>query len=345
VRLSELAALCRMNPGNVHRVLGALFDRGFVEREGGAYLTQDPGSLLEAWAEDGPRAGRDRVVLPVRGRLDGEVLRLLDVIDGHGVVSGELAAELQAAYLPAAHAIVHCVDADAMGSVRALADEIEPRPLRSQSQIIIDSPTRASPTSARSGIVSRSSLPHSSTSTCSEIAVAPERPRSMCDARCSATDAPSHAQRDRTGGEARGRGTWRSRPGAARASRSRASGRRSDGANMAPSPPRGGHPTEGDGGHRPRHRPSGLRLTASSRRIRPLLEMRGYTPLRATRDSASGRNSEVTRFSSMSSSPRVPHARSRLCSRETLSPSRLLVWPMRSCAAHSSSISSSSMGE
>lgn len=108
-RLSDVAVLSDLNPGNVHRALGALVDRGVVERDEDAYLVADPGSLLEAWADQN-QPPRERIVLRHDGDLLGAVRRLVGDLDGRAVVSGELAAELYAPHLPAQSAIVHALD-------------------------------------------------------------------------------------------------------------------------------------------------------------------------------------------------------------------------------------------
>src|SRR5215218_3354229 len=108
-RLSDVAALCELNPGNVHRTLAALQESGFVERNIESYLVVDPGSLLEAWA-DNAVAAKERRTIHVGEDLRGAVEELLDRLSGRAVVSGELAAELLAPHLPARSAIVHCLD-------------------------------------------------------------------------------------------------------------------------------------------------------------------------------------------------------------------------------------------
>lgn len=108
-RLSDVAALTELNPGNVHRALAALLDLAMVERDEDAYLVADPGSLLEAWGDQQQRP-RERVWLPVDGELREFVAGVVGELDGDGVVSGELAAEELAPYLPAESAIVHCLD-------------------------------------------------------------------------------------------------------------------------------------------------------------------------------------------------------------------------------------------
>jgi hypothetical protein len=121
-RLSDIAALSHLNPGNVHRALAALVERGVVERDEDAYRVADPGSLLEAWA-DQHQQPRERVWAPCEGDLRGCARNLLGKLGANAVVSGELAAEELAPYLPAETAIVHCLDAEAFA---ALAAEDEP---------------------------------------------------------------------------------------------------------------------------------------------------------------------------------------------------------------------------
>jgi hypothetical protein len=121
-RLSDIAALSHLNPGNVHRALAALVERGVVERDEDAYRVADPGSLLEAWADQHQRP-RERVWAPCEGDLRGCARDLLGKLGADAVVSGELAAEELAPYLPAETAIVHCLDAEAFA---ALAAEDEP---------------------------------------------------------------------------------------------------------------------------------------------------------------------------------------------------------------------------
>lgn len=121
-RLSDVAALSDLNPGNVHRVLAALIDRGVAERDENAYRLTDPGSLLEAWA-DQHRRPRERVWVPCEGDLRECVRDLLVKLGENAVVSGELAAEELAPYLPAETATVHCLDAEAFV---ALVAEDEP---------------------------------------------------------------------------------------------------------------------------------------------------------------------------------------------------------------------------
>lgn len=137
-RLSDLAALCAMNPGNVHRVLGALLRDDLIERDRDDYHVPDPGSLLEAWSEQGRRSRhRDRRIIPVRGSLPEAVRELLDVLGEHAVVSGELAAELYAPHLPATSAIVHRVDDGPLVGLE-LATAASVRSPRAQGQIVLD---------------------------------------------------------------------------------------------------------------------------------------------------------------------------------------------------------------
>lgn len=137
-RLAEIARACRMNPGTAHRILGALVDAGFVERNGKSYVVEDPGSLLDAWAGQAARARpSERVALPVGGDARGVTEKVLEALGGAGVVSGELAAELYAPHLPAAHALVHCIDGEAWDR-RRVADVVPDRPLRVSGQVVVD---------------------------------------------------------------------------------------------------------------------------------------------------------------------------------------------------------------
>jgi hypothetical protein len=118
-RLSDLAELVALNPGNVHRALDALQRAGHLERDAERYLVVDAGSLLEAWA-DAVADPPERLLLPVKGSLRLAVAGVVGQLDGKAVVSGELAAEELAPHLPAETAIVHCLDGDAW--VRLQAD-------------------------------------------------------------------------------------------------------------------------------------------------------------------------------------------------------------------------------
>ena len=111
-RIAELASHCRINPGNVHRNLASLVDGGFVERDMNTYLLTDPGSLLDAWA-DQQAHHKSYVSLPIEGDLRAFVEKLLDEFKDAIAVSGELAAELYAPYLPAQSAIVHVLSESA----------------------------------------------------------------------------------------------------------------------------------------------------------------------------------------------------------------------------------------
>jgi hypothetical protein len=108
-RLSMLADTAEVDPGNAHRILASLMERGLVERDEDEYLIADPGSLLEAWAESTSRP-REQLSLPVTGELADELRVILPVLDHKAVVSGEFAAERLAPYLPAQSALVHCWD-------------------------------------------------------------------------------------------------------------------------------------------------------------------------------------------------------------------------------------------
>lgn len=138
-RLSDLAKITALNPGNVHRVLNRLLDDGYVEREGDSYLLVDPGGLLNAWAENGSPA-RERPAIPVEGDLRSAAEELLERFHGHAVISGELAAELLAPHLPAAGAAIHCLDAKEWARIDL--EEIEPSPpvFRAPGRILLDLP-------------------------------------------------------------------------------------------------------------------------------------------------------------------------------------------------------------
>jgi hypothetical protein len=125
-RLSDVAALADMNPGNVHRALAALVDLGFVERDQDAYAVADPGSLLEAWAEQ-TQPERERVRIPVDRDLRDFVRLLVARLGGALAVSGELAAEELAPYLPAEGALIHMADPSAFDEL-LLEHSKEPRP-------------------------------------------------------------------------------------------------------------------------------------------------------------------------------------------------------------------------
>lgn len=139
-RLSDLAKVSALNPGNVHRVLNRLMDGGYVERDGDSYLLADPGALLDAWAENGAPA-RERTAIPVRGDLRPAVEALLERFHGHAVVSGELAAELLAPHLPAASAVIHCLDPNEWVNIDLEEIELPPRPnFLAAGRIVLDLP-------------------------------------------------------------------------------------------------------------------------------------------------------------------------------------------------------------
>jgi len=100
-----------MNPGNAHRILGALVELGFMERDADRYVVIEPGSLLEAWCEQA-RISRDDLWLPVLGAVIQDVDRLISDLGRPAAVSGELAAELYEPHLAAEGAIVHVLDPD-----------------------------------------------------------------------------------------------------------------------------------------------------------------------------------------------------------------------------------------
>lgn len=120
-RLSDLAGEVAVDPGNAHRVLAALIDTDLVERDRDEYLVADPGSLLEAWAEQARRP-EGRIELPVGEDLAGAVAKVQGIAGEGSVVSGEFAAELLAPHLPATAALVHCVSPETWGAIARLAD-------------------------------------------------------------------------------------------------------------------------------------------------------------------------------------------------------------------------------
>jgi IclR helix-turn-helix domain len=125
-RLSELARLLEVNPGNVHRALDALHKAGHVERDAERYVVVDPGSLLEAWA-DAAVQPRQRFSWPLEGApLWDAVADVVERLNGKAVVSGELAAELLAPHLPAEAALVHCLDGEAWVGLQAVSNALGP---------------------------------------------------------------------------------------------------------------------------------------------------------------------------------------------------------------------------
>jgi hypothetical protein len=121
-RLSDIAALVNLNPGNVHRALSALVEGGYVERDGDNYVIANPGSMLEAWADISSPA-RERVSIPAGDGLRKAIRGVIKDLDGNAVVSGEFAAELLAPHLPAKSAVIHCLDAGAWPAVVSQVDE------------------------------------------------------------------------------------------------------------------------------------------------------------------------------------------------------------------------------
>lgn len=121
-RLSDVASLVNLNPGNVHRALSALVESGYVERDGDNYVVANPGSLLEAWADMSSLA-RERVSIPAEGDLRKAIRSVVKDLDGNAVISGEFAAELLAPHLPARSALVHCLDEGVWSAVADRAEE------------------------------------------------------------------------------------------------------------------------------------------------------------------------------------------------------------------------------
>lgn len=137
-RLSELAEQVQMNPGNVHRILNALAEGGLVIRDLDQYAALDPGSLLEAWCDLGPRRPLATVTVPVQHDLHADVAELLARLGPGTVVSGELAAELYAPHLPASAAVVHCTDPERQDLRDVVRDFGGPRLRRMPEEIVID---------------------------------------------------------------------------------------------------------------------------------------------------------------------------------------------------------------
>lgn len=137
-RLSELAGEVDMAPGNAHRVLAALVEAGYVERDLDAYVLVEAGSLLEAWAE-ASRRPNDYLALPVVEDLEGDVRRFFSLLGERkdAVVSGELAAEALVAYLPAERAVIHVLSAEAWAEVENWKDS-RSRFLGERDQILVD---------------------------------------------------------------------------------------------------------------------------------------------------------------------------------------------------------------
>ncbi|CAN5797629.1 hypothetical protein BH23ACT12_BH23ACT12_07100 [soil metagenome] len=120
--LSELAREIGLSPGNVHRVLMALVEAGYVERDRSSYVLTDAGSLLEAWAESSRRP-RHNLALPVITDLLGDVLRFLTIVDRKNVaISGEMAAEAYVPFLTAERAVIHLLSPEVWSQVEDWKD-------------------------------------------------------------------------------------------------------------------------------------------------------------------------------------------------------------------------------
>jgi hypothetical protein len=137
-RISDIALLSHLNPGNVHRILATLVEQGMVERDEDAYLLADPSSLLEAWAHQVRPPRQHMWANSERAILSALLYEVLDQLEGDAVVSGEFAAEQLAPYLPAETAIVHCLNPDRFARLRsAQRDELRPSFMQSK-QVLID---------------------------------------------------------------------------------------------------------------------------------------------------------------------------------------------------------------
>lgn len=122
LRLSDLTSEVGLEPGHAHRVLMALVESGYVERDFDDYVVVDAGGLLDAWA-DATRRPAEYLALPVVHDLQADVERLVNqALDGQAVVSGELGAELLAPYLAAERAVVHVLSHDAWAEVEGWSD-------------------------------------------------------------------------------------------------------------------------------------------------------------------------------------------------------------------------------
>lgn len=126
-RVSDIARVVDFNPGNVHRTLAALVEIGLVERDDDAYVVPDPGSLLEAWADQTPRP-RQQYALPIERSPLEDARRVTAELRSPVVVSGELGAELLAPYLSSESAVIHMHEED---DFHALADSSFGTPLPS----------------------------------------------------------------------------------------------------------------------------------------------------------------------------------------------------------------------
>jgi hypothetical protein len=135
-RLSDLVDEVDLSPGHVHRVLSGLVEDGFVERDGNEYVVADPGSLLEAWAQNN-RPRRKQISLSVPDHVGMSVAELVQKAGPAAVVSGELAAEIIHPHLPARNAIVHFVDEEAWEQHAVPFRSLAP-PVRGSGRLFID---------------------------------------------------------------------------------------------------------------------------------------------------------------------------------------------------------------
>lgn len=134
-RLSEVAQMAQINPGNAHRALMALLRDGMLERADRAYVVTDAPRMLDAWAARYVPP-RERLRCAADRGLTESVARLV-ASESKVVVSGELAAEHLAPYLPASRAIVHCLDPEAFSSLARRA-RAGCSPPGSASEVVID---------------------------------------------------------------------------------------------------------------------------------------------------------------------------------------------------------------
>jgi hypothetical protein len=136
-RLSDIAGITDSNPGNVHRTLAALVDTGLVERDEDFYVVPDPGSLLEAWADQAQQP-RERYFLEIERAPLEDSKRLIAELRGSAVVSGELGAELLAPYLSSESAVVHLSDEDDFRTTLGSAPMAPLAPVARPGRLLVD---------------------------------------------------------------------------------------------------------------------------------------------------------------------------------------------------------------
>lgn len=136
-RLSDVARVTESNPGNVHRILASLVDMGLVERDDDFYVVPDPGSLLEAWA-DQTQPPRERYSMNIEESPFADAMRLTKDVRSPAVISGELGAELLAPYLASESAVVHITDEDDFRRVAESGRRVLPPSVAQRGRLLID---------------------------------------------------------------------------------------------------------------------------------------------------------------------------------------------------------------